>query len=98
MKPGPIWSTDCRFPVIAGPAVWHRALRQLWRASRGIPRLINILAQKCLMLAYGQGRARSIVGWCGWPYATPMTPAARAAALVATVLLPGCALAYGVWQ
>lgn len=37
-------------PLFAG-----RAMRLLWRASRGIPRLINILAQKCLMLAYGQG-------------------------------------------
>ena len=37
-------------PVFAGAAV-----RRLWRASRGIPRLINILAHKSLMLAYGQG-------------------------------------------
>ncbi|WP_412841221.1 MSHA fimbrial biogenesis protein MshM, partial [Aeromonas dhakensis] len=37
------------------PLFGGAALRQLWRASRGIPRLINILAQKCLMLAYGQG-------------------------------------------
>ncbi len=58
------------------PLFGGRALRQLWRASRGIPRLINILAQKCLMLAYGQGRARSIAGWCGWPCATPTMPAA----------------------
>lgn len=31
------------------------AVRLLWRASRGIPRLINILAHKSLMVAYGQG-------------------------------------------
>lgn len=30
----------------------------LWRASRGLPRLINILASKAMMLAYGQGQAR----------------------------------------
>ena len=32
-----------------------RALRQLYRASRGIPRLVNILAHKSLMAAYGRG-------------------------------------------
>lgn len=34
------------------------AVRLLWRASRGIPRLINILAHKSLMVAYGQGLGR----------------------------------------
>ena len=29
--------------------------RKLWQASRGIPRLVNILAHKALMVAYGQG-------------------------------------------
>jgi len=28
---------------------------KLWKASRGIPRLVNILAHKALMVAYGQG-------------------------------------------
>jgi MSHA biogenesis protein MshM len=27
----------------------------LWRASRGLPRLVNIIAAKAMMLAYGQG-------------------------------------------
>ena len=31
------------------------AVRLLWRAGRGVPRLINILAHKSLMLAYGKG-------------------------------------------
>jgi MSHA biogenesis protein MshM len=31
------------------------AMHLLWRAARGSPRLINIQAQKCLMLAYGRG-------------------------------------------
>jgi len=31
------------------------AQKQLWLASRGIPRLVNILAHKSLMAAYGQG-------------------------------------------
>lgn len=36
-----------------------RVVEQLFIASRGIPRLVNILAHKSLMLAYGQG-AREI--------------------------------------
>lgn len=35
--------------------VSKQALRQLHRASRGIPRLVNILCHKALMVAYGQG-------------------------------------------
>ena len=35
--------------------------RFLWQASRGIPRLINILAHKCLMQAYG--RQQPCVSW-----------------------------------
>lgn len=31
------------------------ALRRLWFASRGIPRLVNILAHKAMLAAYGQG-------------------------------------------
>ncbi len=34
------------------------AVRLLARASRGIPRLVNILCHKALMAAYGQGSAR----------------------------------------
>ena len=40
-----------RGPVLFAPM----AVRLLWRASRGIPRLINILAHKSLMVAYGRG-------------------------------------------
>ena len=40
-----------RGPVLFAPL----AVRLLWRASRGIPRLINILAHKSLMVAYGRG-------------------------------------------
>jgi len=35
------------------PLFEPRALRVLHQASGGIPRLINILAHKCLMLSYG---------------------------------------------
>jgi len=41
-----------RGPRLFSPA----ALRLLHRASRGIPRLVNILAHKALLAAYGQGR------------------------------------------
>ncbi|MEL1219407.1 MSHA fimbrial biogenesis protein MshM [Aeromonas hydrophila] len=81
------------------PLFGGRALRQLWRASRGIPRLINILAQKCLMLAYGQG-ARQIDSRLVRLAVRDTDDARR---LVPRrwwplVLLLGCALAYGVWQ
>jgi MSHA biogenesis protein MshM len=37
------------------------AVRSLHRASRGVPRLINILANKAMMLAYGEG-TRKVTG------------------------------------
>ncbi|MGL4249503.1 MAG: ExeA family protein [Aeromonas sp.] len=80
-------------PLFAG-----RAMRLLWRASRGIPRLINILAQKSLMLAYGQG-ARRIDSHLV-RLAVRDTDDARCFALSRwwpLLLLLGCALAYGVW-
>ncbi|EKE85407.1 ExeA family protein [Idiomarina xiamenensis] len=42
-----------------GPALFSATLvTQLHRASRGIPRLINVLCHKMLMLGYGAGRYR----------------------------------------
>lgn len=45
--------------IVAGysgaPMFAERALENLYRASRGVPRLVNILAHKSLMAAYGQG-------------------------------------------
>lgn len=39
-----------------GPQIFtQRALKQLHWASRGIPRLVNIICHKALMVAYGQG-------------------------------------------
>lgn len=80
-------------PLFAG-----RATRLLWRASRGIPRLINILAQKCLMLAYGQG-ARQIDSRLVRLAIRDTDDASRFAPLRwwPLLLLLGCALAYGVW-
>ncbi len=37
------------------PLFDHGALRALQRASRGVPRLVNILAHKALLLVYGEG-------------------------------------------
>jgi MSHA biogenesis protein MshM len=34
----------------------RRAVSALYKASRGVPRLVNILAHKSLMVAFGQGR------------------------------------------
>ncbi|MBL0562967.1 MSHA fimbrial biogenesis protein MshM [Aeromonas hydrophila] len=81
------------------PLFGGRALRQLWHASRGIPRLINILAQKCLMLAYGQG-ARQIDSRLVRLAVRDTDDARRFVARRwwPLVLLLGCALAYGVWQ
>ena len=80
-------------PLFAG-----YAMRRLWRASRGIPRLINILAQKCLMLAYGQG-ARQIDSRLVRLAIRDTDDASRFAPLRwwPLLLLLGCALAYGVW-
>ena len=36
------------------------AVRALYSASRGIPRLVNVLAHKALMLAYGQGKQKVV--------------------------------------
>lgn len=81
------------------PLFGGRALRQLWRASRGIPRLINILAQKCLMLAYGQG-ARQIDSRLVRLAVRDTDDARRFVPRRwwPLVLLLGFALAYGVWQ
>jgi len=41
-----------------GPEIFAEKLaRRLYQASDGIPRLINILAHKCLLVAYGEGKA-----------------------------------------
>ncbi len=64
---GPLSADDLEFYVshrlsVAGYAggrlFTHGAMRKLRQASGGIPRLVNILAHKSLMLAYGQGRQR----------------------------------------
>jgi MSHA biogenesis protein MshM len=34
----------------------HKAVKQIYRASNGIPRLVNVLANKSLMAAFGEGQ------------------------------------------
>jgi MSHA biogenesis protein MshM len=44
----------------SGPALFSEAaLKAIHRASRGVPRLVNILAHKSLLLAYGEGVRRA---------------------------------------
>ncbi len=43
----------------AGPLFTPAAANKLHRLSRGVPRLLNILAHKSLLLAYGEGRAQA---------------------------------------
>jgi MSHA biogenesis protein MshM len=44
----------------SGPALFSdSALKALHSASRGVPRLVNILAHKALLLAYGEGLRRA---------------------------------------
>ncbi|MGL5089618.1 MAG: ExeA family protein [Aeromonas sobria] len=80
------------------PLFASSAMRRLWRASRGIPRLINVLAQKCLMLAYGQG-ARQIDSRLVRLAIRDTEDASSIAPWRwwPLLLLLGCALAYGVW-
>jgi MSHA biogenesis protein MshM len=50
------------------------AVGAIYRGSRGVPRLINILSNKAMMLAYGRGSRR--VGWSEARAAVNDTPAA----------------------
>ena len=58
------------------PVFTSQAERTIFRASGGIPRLINILANKALMLAFGEGSRR--VRWKHARAAVQDTPAAGA--------------------
>jgi len=73
----------------SGDAVFSNwAVRSLHRASRGVPRLINILANKSLMLAYGAGVRR--VSWEHVRAAVRDTPAATGLRQVWTWLALAC--------
>jgi MSHA biogenesis protein MshM len=62
---GPLTRDDLEFYLahrlrvagFTGARLFSRAaVAKLYRASGGIPRLVNIVAHKALMLAYGEGR------------------------------------------
>jgi MSHA biogenesis protein MshM len=40
---------------VGQPLFTARALRLIYRATRGVPRLVNIVAHKCLLVVYGEG-------------------------------------------
>lgn len=62
---GPLTKDDMEFYLshrlsvagYTGSRLFHQgAVKELYRASSGIPRLVNILAHKSLMLAFGEGK------------------------------------------
>lgn len=80
------------------PLFSKAAQRLLWRASRGIPRLINVLAQKSLMVSYGKGTARILP--CQVRLAIQDTEDASRpwrGRWLCLLLVLGAALTYGVW-
>ncbi|MFM4825127.1 ExeA family protein [Aeromonas bivalvium] len=82
-----------------GAPLWSRAAqRLLWRASRGIPRLINVLAQKSLMVGYGEG-VRRILPAQVWLAIRDTEDASRPwrGRWLALVLGLAAALLYGIW-
>jgi MSHA biogenesis protein MshM len=78
----------------------RRALAVLYRASGGIPRLVNVVAHKALLLVYGEGRQRVEARHVA--LAAKDTPAARVvrprAWLWLTAALLGLGLAAGTWM
>ena len=53
---GAYFAHRLRVAGYTGPDLLHPAARrELYRASRGVPRLVNILAHKSLLLVYGEG-------------------------------------------
>ena len=76
-------------PVFTGSAV-----QAIHRASRGIPRLINILANKAMMLVFGEGGRK--VTWRNARAAVSDTPAAFSAAQAWLWLALACMAGIGI--
>jgi MSHA biogenesis protein MshM len=77
------------------------AIGALYRASRGVPRLVNVLAHKAMLVAFGEGRHH--VSSQHVRKAALDTPAARVprspviwatAAILAAALVAG----WGIWH
>jgi len=81
-----------------GDRLFHRsAMDALYRASAGVPRLVNVLAHKAMLAAYGEGR--HYVSAAHVRKAAQDTPAARSArslllAIGAALFVAIAALAY----
>jgi MSHA biogenesis protein MshM len=82
------------------PLFSSAAVRAIYRASRGVPRLVNILAHKAMMLAYGHGDRR--VRWHHVRTAVQDTPAAQNWALawmwLAVFCIAGTSLGWIMFQ
>lgn len=82
-----------------------KAVKLLYRASKGVPRLINLLAHKALLSGYGKG-ARRIEPWmvkaaikdtAGLTVSTPFENKRRIAGIALLILLAFCVwFAWGV--
>lgn len=83
----------------ATPPFSPRAIRLLHEASAGVPRVVNVIAHKALMLAYGKGLQR--VGWREMHHAARDTLAAKAVNRTArwalAVLALGASVAAAGW-
>lgn len=78
---------------LAGPPFSPRAIGLLHEASAGVPRVVNVIAHKALMLAYGKGLHR--VGWLEMRQAARDTLAAKAPSRPARLALAILALGAG---
>ncbi len=79
----------------------YKALRALHQASGGVPRLVNILAHKCLMLAYGEGsqqvRAQQVRMAAADTVAAHSAPSRWLWAGSLGLLLASCGIGWVVW-
>ncbi len=78
------------------PLFSRHAVRVIHRASRGIPRLINVIANKALMLAFGEGKR--LVTWRHARDAVTDTPAALATPAWVWIAVAGLACSGIGWM
>jgi len=73
------------------------AIKSLYRASRGVPRLINVLAHKAMLAAFGEGRHHVTAGHVRKAANdTPSARAGRAPVVWAVVVMLAAALVAGL--
>ena len=88
MDPALAAQSDAALVVAVGPYD-AGALRALYRASGGVPRLVNVLAHKALLAAYGEGR--HYVSAAHVDKAVSDTPAAKRHSTTVTVAVSAIA-------